>query len=299
MSALAFEDVEKRFGQTVALRGVSLCVEGGAIFGLLGPNGAGKTTLIRIGLDIVRPDAGEVRLFDGPICREALDRVGYLPEERGLYRGAKVLEMLVYLAQLKGLRAREARRRARDWLERIGLGHVEGWKIEALSKGMGQKVQLASTLLWEPELCILDEPFSGLDPLNVGLVEAMILERREKGLATVLSTHLMGQVESLCDRVAIIHDGELVVEGGIDEVRARHSRAEVRLRLRGELPASLGLRVIDQESTGALRLELGDRAPDELLAALIGAGARVESFERVVASVEEIFLGAVREEREP
>jgi len=299
VSALAFEDVEKRFGQTVALRGVSLCVEGGAIFGLLGPNGAGKTTLIRIGLDIVRPDAGEVRLFDGPICREALDRVGYLPEERGLYRGAKVLEMLVYLAQLKGLRAREARRRARDWLERIGLGHVEGWKIEALSKGMGQKVQLASTLLWEPELCILDEPFSGLDPLNVGLVEAMILERREKGLATVLSTHLMGQVESLCDRVAIIHDGELVVEGGIDEVRARHSRAEVRLRLRGELPASLGLRVIDQESTGALRLELGDRAPDELLAALIGAGARVESFERVVASVEEIFLGAVREEREP
>ncbi len=215
---LEFANVGKTFGKTEALRGVSLSVHSGEIFGLLGPNGAGKTTLIRIGLDILRPDHGTVTLFGSPLHRDTLDRVAYLPEERGLYKKTKVVDALVYFGRLKGLTRRAAKAATAHWLDKVGMSHVARQNVETLSKGMSQKVQLAATLLSEPELCVLDEPFSGLDPLNVDLVKRLIQERRNKGQTTILSTHMMSQVEALCDRVALIHAGERVIYGPLNEV---------------------------------------------------------------------------------
>ncbi|MBW2465157.1 MAG: ATP-binding cassette domain-containing protein, partial [Deltaproteobacteria bacterium] len=203
MSELGFEDVHKSYGDFHALRGISLEVRRGEVFGLLGPNGAGKTTLIRIALDIIRPDRGLVTLFGRALDRDDLDRVTYLPEERGLYQRQRVIDVMAYFAQLKGLSRVEALRRAGLWLEKVGLAGHERDRVDRLSKGMGQKVQIASTLLPEPDLCVLDEPFSGLDPVNVQLVKDLIVERRDRGQATILSTHMMNQVDALCDRVAM------------------------------------------------------------------------------------------------
>ena len=218
-----YRGVTKRFGPHTALDGVSLEILPGEVFGLLGPNGAGKTTLIRIGLDILRADEGEVTLFGEPPNRASLDRTAYLPEERGVYRRAKVRELLVYLGTLKGLGREQARAAADHWLERVGLFDVANQRVESLSKGMTQKVQIAACLMTDPELCVLDEPFSGLDPVNVALVTELIEERRANGRTTVLSTHMMHQVEALCDRVALVHRGHLVVYGRLDEIRRRYS----------------------------------------------------------------------------
>ena len=223
MGILEYRSVTKRFGRSTALDAVSLDVEPGEVFGLLGPNGAGKTTLIRIGLDILRADEGEVRLFGGPVDGDVLDRTAYLPEERGVYRRAKVRELLVYLGKLKGMRRADAQRATADWLSRVGLAHVADQRVESLSKGMTQKVQIAACLMSEPELCILDEPFSGLDPVNVALVTGLIEDRRARGKTTVLSTHMMHQVEALCDRVALVHHGRLIVYGQLDDIRREHS----------------------------------------------------------------------------
>jgi ABC-2 type transport system ATP-binding protein len=205
MSIVAFSDLTKSYGETPALRGVSFDVPSGEIFGLLGPNGAGKSTLIRILMDIIRPDGGEVRLFGELRTREHLDRLGYLPEERGLYTKMPVIDVMTYFGALKGLSRAEAHRRALVWLEKVELPHVAAWKIERLSKGMSQKVQIAATLLSDPDVCVLDEPTTGLDPVNVRLVQDLLLERRKNGRTTILSTHQMNQVEALCDRVALIN----------------------------------------------------------------------------------------------
>jgi ABC-2 type transport system ATP-binding protein len=233
MIILAFDNVAKTYGDTVALRGVSFDVEAGEIFGLLGPNGAGKSTLIRILMDIIRPDSGSVRVFGEPRRREHLDRLGYLPEERGLYTKLTVNDVMTYFGALKGLTRAEAHKRAQVWLERIELGHVAGWKIDRLSKGMSQKVQIAAVLMSDPELCVLDEPTTGLDPVNVRLVQDLLLERRQNGRTTILSTHQMNQVEALCDRVALINHGRLMVYGEVDEVRRRYSLPEVRVSALG------------------------------------------------------------------
>ena len=196
-------------------------------------DGAGKSTLIRILMDIIRPDSGEVRVFGEPRRRAHLDRLGYLPEERGLYTKLTVTDVMTYFGALKGLSRAEARRRSSEWLERVELPHVAGWKIDRLSKGMSQKVQIASVLLADPELCVLDEPTTGLDPVNVGLVQDLLLERRRSRRTTILSTHQMNQVEALCDRVAMINRGRLMVYGEVDEVRRDHSLPEVRVHARG------------------------------------------------------------------
>ena len=177
MSVLAFREIYKSYGDKVALRGVSFDVGPGEVFGLLGPNGVGKTTLMRVLMDVVRADRGTIELFGEPFRRQQLDRLGYLPEERGLYRKQCVLDVMAYFGTLKGLDGREARRRARAWLERLDLAETAAWRVERLSKGMSQKVQIAATLLAEPELCVLDEPSSGLDPVNVGFVEDLIRAR--------------------------------------------------------------------------------------------------------------------------
>jgi ABC-2 type transport system ATP-binding protein len=225
-----FQNLVKTYGDTVALRGVTFDVHGSEIFGLLGPNGAGKSTVIRILMDIIRADSGEVLVFGEPRRREHLDRMGYLPEERGLYTRLTVLDVMTYFGTLKGLPRATARKKATEWLDRVELPHVAGWKVDRLSKGMSQKVQIASVLMSDPELCVLDEPTTGLDPVNVRLVQDLLLERRRQGRTTILSTHHMNQVEALCDRVALVNKGRLVVYGEVDEVRRRRMAHHARGR---------------------------------------------------------------------
>ena len=292
---LSFDSLDKSYGQTVALRGVTFDVPAGEIFGLLGPNGAGKSTLIRVLMDIIRPDAGTVRVFGEPRRREHLDRLGYLPEERGLYTKLRVIDVLTYFGALKGLARTDARRRALEWLERVELGHVATWKVDRLSKGMSQKVQIAGALLSDPELCVLDEPTTGLDPVNVRLVQDLLVERRRNGRSTILSTHHMNQVEALCDRVALINKGQLMVYGAVDEVRRRYSLPEVRIQARGPLPQVSMADSVVQESDTVWRVRLSDGGePSDLLAAFVSAGVRIDRFEPTLAPMEDIFLRVVR-----
>lgn len=264
----------------------------GEVFGLLGPNGAGKTTLIRIGLDILRADQGEVTLFGEPPNAKTLDRTAYLPEERGVYRRAKVRELLEYLGRLKGLRRATARKAADDWLERVGLAHVAAQRVESLSKGMTQKVQIAACLMTDPELCVLDEPFSGLDPVNVALVTDLIEERRASGKTTLLSTHMMHQVEALCDRVALIHRGRLVVYGRLDEIRQRYSPNEVIIWTATDLLA-MGVQAT-QHKAGGWRVELPpSETPAGYLNELVRIGVPVDRYEPLVARMDEIFVTLV------
>jgi ABC-2 type transport system ATP-binding protein len=296
MTIVAFDSLSKSYGNTPALQGVSFDVPPGEIFGLLGPNGAGKSTLIRILMDIIRPDAGEVRVFGHSRTREDLDRLGYLPEERGLYTKLRVCDVMTYFGALKGLSRADARRRAFEWLEKVDLSHVASWKIERLSKGMSQKVQIAATLLSDPEVCVMDEPTTGLDPLNVRLVQDLLIERRRNGRTTILSTHQMNQVEAFCDRVALIHRGRLMVYGTVDDVRRRYSRPEVRVDVHGPLPAIAQTTSAVQGSDGAWRIttEQGSQ-PSELLRVLVNAGAVIHRFEPLLAPMEDIFLSVVTE----
>lgn len=297
-SIVAFDGLTKSYGQTPALRGVSFEVPAGEIFGLLGPNGAGKSTLIRILMDIIRPDEGEVRLFGEARTRAHLDRLGYLPEERGLYTKLPVVEVMTYFGALKGLTRAEAHRRALVWLEKVELPHVATWRIDRLSKGMSQKVQIAATLSSDPEVCVLDEPTTGLDPVNVRLVQDLLVERRKNGWTTILSTHQMNQVEALCDRVALINQGRLMVYGAVDEVRRRYSRPEVRVHAKGPLPAVPLASNTIQEDDGSWRVTMGNGAePADLLRALVAAGASIDRFEPMLAPMEDIFLRVVREGR--
>lgn len=296
MGIIEYRGVTKRFGAQTALDGVSLEVLPGEVFGLLGPNGAGKTTLIRIGLDILRADEGEILLFGAPMSRASLDRASYLPEERGVYRRAKVRELLAYLGRLKGLSHDVATRAADTWLERVGLAGVASQRIESLSKGMTQKVQIAGCLMTDPELCILDEPFSGLDPVNVGLVTELIEERRARGRTTVLSTHMMHQVEALCDRVALIHRGRLVVYGQLEEIRRRYSPNEVIVWTSMDLRA-LGVEAT-QHKAGGWRVELpASETAAGYLHELVRSGVLVERYEPLVARMDEIFVSLVSEGR--
>ena len=292
MGILAYRNVSKRFGQHRALDGVSLEVSQGEVFGLLGPNGAGKTTLIRIGLDILRADEGEVMLFGEAPNASSLDRTAYLPEERGVYRRARVRELLAYLGRLQGLRRADARTAADHWLERVGLSAVADQRVESLSKGMTQKVQIAACLMSGPELCVLDEPFSGLDPVNVALITELIQERRRAGRTTVLSTHMMHQVEALCDRVALVHHGNLVVYGELDEIRRQYSPHEVIVWTGTDLLA-LGMSATPREA-GGWRVALPPNStPADYLNELVRCGVLVDRYEPLVARMDEIFVSLV------
>ncbi len=294
---LSFEQIEKAYGQTVALRGVTFDVHGGEIFGLLGPNGAGKSTLIRILMDIIRADRGGVRVFGEPRRREHLDRLGYLPEERGLYTKLPVLDVMTYFGALKGLPRHEARQRSMAWLQRIDLAHVASWRVDRLSKGMSQKVQIASALLTDPDICVLDEPTTGLDPVNVRIVQDLLVERRRAGRTTILSTHHMNQVEALCDRVALIDRGSLVVYGAVDEVRRHHSLPEIRVQAHGPLPQVPEVVSVVQDDGNTWRLIVSEDArPERVLKALLDAGAVIDRFEPMLAPMEDIFLQVVKKD---
>jgi ABC-2 type transport system ATP-binding protein len=230
---LRAENVVKRFAEHTALNGVSLEVPAGKVFGLLGPNGAGKTTLIRIINRITGPDAGQV-LFDGhPMRDEDVEHMGYLPEERGLYKKMKVGEQALYLARLKGMPRSEALRRLREWFERWDMMAWWNKKVEELSKGMQQKVQFVTTVLHEPRLLILDEPFSGFDPINADLIRGEILRLRDAGTTVMLSTHNMGSVEELCDHIALIDKANKVLDGSVREIRRRYATNTYRIEYTG------------------------------------------------------------------
>jgi ABC-2 type transport system ATP-binding protein len=295
-SILSFDRISKRYGQTTALNDVTFDVAHSEIFGLLGPNGAGKSTLIRILMDIIRADSGEIRVFGEPRRRDHLDRLGYLPEERGLYTKQSVIDVMMYFGSLKGLDRADARRRALEWLEKVELPQVATWKIDRLSKGMSQKVQIASVLLSDPELCVLDEPTTGLDPVNVRLVQDLLVERRSRGRTTILSTHHMNQVETLCDRVALINTGRLMVYGEVGEVRRRYSLPEVLVHARGPLPDVPQVAAATRSDDGTWRLRLANGAPPaEVLTALVAGGAVIDRFEPALAPMEDIFLRVVKE----
>ncbi|MFN7964779.1 MAG: ATP-binding cassette domain-containing protein [Acidobacteriota bacterium] len=295
MVALGYQNIEKSYGDRPAVRDVSFDVQEGEIFGLLGPNGAGKTTLIRILMDIIRADRGNVSLFGGPVDGEKLDRVGYLPEERGLYKKQKTLEVLTYFGTLKGLSTLEARKRSAQWLDRVGLAETASWNVERLSKGMSQKIQVAASMLHEPDLAVLDEPFSGLDPVNVNLVQDVIKQRRRDGKTTILSTHQMDMVETLCDRVALISKGELMIYGEVNEVRRRYSHNELRVGVEGELPELPGVAesIHEENGTHRLKLQAGVKS-NQVLTSLVNSGAHVTRFEEVLAPMHDIFITVVQ-----
>ncbi len=303
MSALSFHDVRKAYRAKVAVDGVSFDVEPGEIFGLLGPNGAGKTTLIRMAMDILRPDAGSVAVLGRPSAAADTDRVGYLPEERGLYRKQKVLDVLDYFGRLKGMRGKEVRDEAARWLERFGLAEWGKKKVQDLSKGMQQKVQIAATLLHRPSLVVLDEPFSGLDPVNTVLVKDLLRELRDAGCCVVLSTHQMDQVEELCDRIAMIDRGRLVLYGDLDTIKRRYAKALHRdapegtlIVLEGdpEIATLPGIREAEPKGR-AVSVRLEPRlSPERFLARILEAGLTLDRYEVAPVPLEEIFVHVVR-----
>ncbi len=231
---LSITNIRKRFGTHLANDGITLSIASGRIFGLLGPNGAGKTTLIRMITNIIMPDEGEILLDGQPMASLQQHRIGYLPEERGLYKKLTVAEQLTYFGQLKGLDAREALKRGSAWLHRMDAAGWESRKVQELSKGMQQKVQFIATILHEPALLILDEPFSGLDPVNSDILISVIKELKDRGTSIVLSTHQMDQVERLCDDIALINSGKVVLNGNVGDVRARYRSNRISIEYSGD-----------------------------------------------------------------
>ena len=302
MGLIQCKDVCKSFGEKVALDHVSVDIPKGKIFGLLGPNGAGKTTLIRIINRITIPNGGEVLFNDRPITQDDVEKIGYLPEERGLYRKMKVGEQAMYFAQLKGMSSRDAAVELKKWFVRFG---IESWwnkKVEELSKGMAQKVQFITTVVHKPSLLILDEPFSGFDPVNAQIIREEILRLKAEGATIILSTHNMESVEELCDNIVLINKSHVVITGGVDEIRHKYGNNNVELIYTGNVLASAPgvFNVLsDQDDTGrhtaVLALENGADG-NKALREIIFQGVTVNSFKELVPRMNDIFIKLVTEE---
>jgi len=294
-TAISLKNVRKSFGSLVAVEDVSLDVQPGEIFGLVGPNGAGKTTLIRMIMDIIRPDAGAVEVLGHHLTDEDKARIGYLPEERGLYTRQKVLAVLEYFACLKGLDSQPAHRNALAWLERLEMTEVKDKKVGELSKGNQQKIQLISTLVADPEIVVLDEPFSGLDPINVRIVSTLIRDAAAAGKTVLLSAHQMGLVETLCQRVFMINKGRRVLYGDLEAIKRQYSDNAVLVQSTADYSRC---DLIDHHvpENGAMKVYLRDGVrPRDFLAWLLEGGAEVEAFERAMTPLEDIFIKLVQE----
>ena len=296
------KNVSKSFGEKVALDNVSVDIPKGKIFGLLGPNGAGKTTLIRIINRITIPNSGQVT-FDGrPITQEDVEKIGYLPEERGLYRKMNVGDQAMYLAQLKGMSAKDAAAELKKWFVRFGIQSWWNKKVEELSKGMAQKVQFITTVVHKPSLLILDEPFSGFDPVNAQLIREEILRLKEEGATIILSTHNMESVEELCDNIALINKSKVVIAGGVDEIRHKYGNNNVEVIYTSEEPLAdaQSFRVLsDSDDAGrhTAVLELAeDVGSNDALKDLLAQGVTVNSFKELVPRMNDIFIKLVTEE---
>ena len=295
MATVTVSQISKRFGDVQAVSDVSFEVYPGEILGLLGPNGAGKTTTIRIMLDIFRADRGEVTVFGGKLDEAGKNRIGYMPEERGLYQDQKLEPTLVYLATLKGLDSGTARERLTRWLERLDLYEHRNKKVQELSRGMQQKAQLIATLLHAPDLIVVDEPFSGLDPVNTRLVNEIMEEQRRAGKTILMSTHQMYQVEALCNRIVLINRGRAVLYGEVDQIRHDFAGNAIVVKGQGDFTGLPGvLETRQQNSEWRLALAPGAR-PQEVLRALAARDdARIERFEIAEPSLDDIFVSVVR-----
>ena len=296
MALVELENIRKVYDTKVAVEGLTLKIEPGTMFGLLGPNGSGKSSTIRMIIGITRPDSGVVKLFGKPFEREALKRIGYLPEERGLYKKMNVLDQLVFFGQLHGLDTAVATKRAFAWSERMQIAEALPKKTEELSKGMQQKIQFIAALLHEPELIIMDEPFSGLDPVNAALLMDTLVDLRRSGKAILFSTHRMDQVEKLCDAIALISRGRLVLEGGMREVKSRYPRNRVEVQFEGDDSFLRHASVESMKHYGGLaEIKLEGAAPDAqaLLKEALAHGTRISRFEVKEPTLEEIFIETV------
>ncbi len=285
MAIIECRNVSKRFGEKLAIEDINLEIPEGKIFGLLGPNGAGKTTLIRIINRITIPTTGEIYFKGAPITQRDVEKIGYMPEERGLYRKMKVGEQAMYLAQLKGMSAAAARAGLKEWFVRFG---IESWwdkKVEELSKGMAQKIQFITTVVHKPSLMILDEPFSGFDPVNAEIVRREILRLKEEGATIVLSTHNMESVEELCDEIALINKSHLVITGGVDDIRRRYGNNNVELEYTDE--SGRHSEVLPRETDGASTLKT-----------FIDKGVQINSYRELMPRMNDIFIKLVTEGEE-
>ncbi len=293
--ALELANVTKRFGAFMAVNDISLEVPPGAIYGFLGPNGAGKTTTIRMVMSILKPDAGTLRVLGSPRPEAVKDRLGYLPEERGLYKAMRAAEIIEYFARLKGMDRTRARQRSRELLRRYGLGDALEKRCDALSKGMGQKVQILAALIHEPELVILDEPFSGLDPVNVEIMRELILSLKRDGRTVIFSTHIMEQAEQLCDAILLIHRGRKVLDGPLSEVK-RAGGPTVVVDYDGDGAALRALPGVTRLNDAGKRAELtlGDGADaQEILAQLVSSRLTIRRFDLREPTLHEIFVRTV------
>ncbi len=295
MDAVAIKDVCKSFGEVRAVNYLNVTVPAGSIYGFLGPNGAGKTTTIRMIMNILRPDSGQIALFEDHSAERAKSRIGYMPEERGLYRKMTVRKVLTYFGAIKDVTTAELTRRVPQWLERMDLANWADKKVEELSRGMHQKLQFAVTAINEPELLILDEPFSGLDPLNTDLLKSIILDMRGEGKTVIFSTHVMHEAEKLCDSILLINKGRAILDDRLANVRAQKGSHAVCAELDGDTEFVRGLgSVTNVESDGnRLEITLKERADSQELLRSLMDRARVRAFELKVPSLHEIFVDLV------
>ncbi len=294
MSSIIVNRICKRFGSQQAVDQVSFAVEPGEIFGLLGPNGAGKTTSIRIILDIFKPDSGEVEILGGKMTEEKKNRIGYLPEERGLYQDITLETCLNYLARLKGLKPADAAARVEQMLKRFDLYDHRKKKVKELSKGMQQKAQLIITLVHDPQLIIIDEPFSALDPVNTQMVKDLLREERDIGKTIVMCSHQMHQVEELCDRLVLINHGKVMLYGKLSDIRRQYSGQEIIVHPLNDLPPQIaGVSHIERVNSGYI-LHLADQTtPQIVLKYLVDQGIALERFEVALPTLDEIFIQVV------
>ena len=294
MPVVELAGVTKAYDTKVAVKNLSLSIEAGQMFGLLGPNGAGKTSSIRMMMGITMPDSGLVRLFGEPFDRRSLNRVGYLPEERGLYKKMKVLDQLIFFGQLHGLPADESRKRAVSWATRLEIADALGKKTEELSKGMQQKIQFIASLLHDPGLIIMDEPFSGLDPVNAKLLEQTLIQLKEQGKAILFSTHRMDQVEKLCDSICLVNNGEAVLAGRMRDIKQSYERNRVLIEFQGD-PAFLNSAEVAEARnfSGHAEVKLKPHGDAQKLLHEAASMARIFHFELVEPSLEEIFIQTV------
>jgi ABC-2 type transport system ATP-binding protein len=294
MAVVELAGVTKAYESKIAVNNLSLSIDAGQMFGLLGPNGAGKTSSIRMIMGITIPDSGSITLFGKPFDRQSLERVGYLPEERGLYKKMKVLDQLVFFGELHGLTAAEARKRATDWAKRMEIDESLPKKTEELSKGMQQKIQFISCLLHDPGLIIMDEPFSGLDPVNAVLLERTLLELKDEGKAIVFSTHRMDQVEKLCDSICLIDKGKAVLSGKMREIKGSYERNRVIVEFEGSSAFLSSEEIAEYNSfSGHVEIRLKEHGNAQKLLHEAAAVATIFRYELVEPSLEEIFIKTV------
>jgi ABC-2 type transport system ATP-binding protein len=295
MNTVELNKVRKSYDSFVAVDDLSFAIETGSVFGLLGPNGAGKTSTIRMMIGITAPDSGTINVFGKRFERKSLEKIGYLPEERGLYKKMKILDQLVFLAELHGMEAAAARKKAVEWCERLEIADKLQSKVEELSKGMQQKIQFIAALLHDPDLVIMDEPFYGLDPVNSGLLKDVLLETKKRGKTILFSTHRMDQVEKLCDSICLINKGKAVLQGSLAKVKAQYGKNNVQIEYQGN-----GDFLHQQQLVGSynnygnyVEVRLAPGADPQTLLRMVAEKSRVSKFEVMEPSLEEIFIEVV------